>query len=118
MEPDMPSVPDQVPLAVQVLALELDQERVALWPGITALGLMVTLAVARGAVCVVVTAGVPLLQPERTKAEKRSMTKTKETAFKDPVGTCIRPSFYRPSSSPCWINRIQYRVTAKEHINM
>lgn len=92
----MPSVPDQAPLAVHVFALELDQERVALWPGMTALGLMATLAVARGAVWVVVMAGTPLLQPERTKAEKRSMTKTKEKVFQDPVGTCIRPSFYGP----------------------
>ncbi len=96
MEPDVARVPDQVPLAAQVVALELVQERVALWPGMTAPGLMATLTVAGGAAWVMAAAVLPLLQPERTKAERKSITKTREKAIREPVGSFIRPSFYEP----------------------
>ena len=77
--PDVASAPDQAPLAVQDVALELVQVRVALWPGITALGLMVRVTIAFSVGCTGVTAGVELLlQPERTKAERRNKTETKE----------------------------------------
>jgi len=46
LEPDVPWEPDQAPLAVQDVALALVQRMVALCPGITALGLMVSLTVA------------------------------------------------------------------------
>src|SRR5205814_4797175 len=96
MEPDVPSVPDQVPLPVQARALVLVHERVALWPGITALGLMETLAVAFGAGGVEMMFELPLLQPERTKAERRNMTKTKERVFRDSTGTFIAPRSMNP----------------------
>ena len=93
VDPEVARVPDQAPLAVQEVALEEPQVRVALCPGITEAGVtpMVTVVGAAGGAGVV--AGVdPLLQPERTKA-KRSKTANKEVAFLDPVGNCMTPPF-------------------------
>ena len=118
MEPDVLSVPDQAPLAVQAFALELVQERVALWPGMMALGLRETLTVALGDGGVEVIADPLPLQPERTKAKRRKMTHIEKRGFLDSVGTCIRPSFYELYASSCWIKRIQYRVRGKEYIYM
>ena len=89
----MAKVPDQAPLAVQVEASALVQVRVALCPGMTELGLrfMVTSARSGGGVIVIVFVG-PLLQPERTKAERRT-TAGKEVSFLAPVGNCITPPF-------------------------
>jgi hypothetical protein len=78
---------------VQAVALALDQVRVALWPGITALGLTDMVIVGLGADCGVVTeVPPPPPQLERTKAEKRSK-KAKETKFLVRAGICISPLF-------------------------
>jgi len=90
VEPDVPSVPDQAPLAVQELAFWLDQVRVALCPGITALGLMeieATEFAAGGAI----GTELPPLHPERTKAERTRSKQNREKGFPVFVGNCIRP---------------------------
>lgn len=78
MEPEIASVPDHEPPAVHDVALVLDHVRVALWPGITALGVIESVAVDLGAGGVLVVDDDPEPQPERTKAERNKTTKTKE----------------------------------------
>ena len=67
----------------------LDHVRVALCPGITAVGLIDMLTVGLGAAC---GAGsdFPLPQLERTK-DKMKRTKTRETHFRVIAGDCISP---------------------------
>lgn len=78
MEPEIASEPDQEPLAVHDVALVLDHVRVALWPGITALGVIESVAVALGAGVVLVIDDDPEPQPERTKTDRNKPTITKE----------------------------------------
>jgi hypothetical protein len=78
MEPEIARVPDQEPPAVHDVAFVLDHVRVALWPGITALGVIESVAVALGAGGVFVVGDDPEPQPERTKADRNKATKTKE----------------------------------------
>jgi hypothetical protein len=93
-EPDMASVPAQAPLAVQDVAFSLVQVMVALCPGITEIGVRLRVTNAGGGGWVKVAAGVTLeLQPERTKAERRSTTASKESDFLDSAGNCITPPF-------------------------
>jgi hypothetical protein len=90
-EPDVGCVPDQAPLPLQAVAWLLVQETVALWPGITELGVMEIVTDADGAGCVNEMADVaPPPQPERTRAERTMIRKTKERDFVS-AGTCIRP---------------------------
>ena len=88
-EPEVASEPDHPPLAVQDVAFELDQVMVALCPGITALGLIETLATARSGGGPMVTGELPLLQPERTKAETKKTTTIRKRNFPVCVGACI-----------------------------
>jgi hypothetical protein len=93
-EPDMASVPAQAPLAVQDVAFSLVQVMVALCPGITELGVTLRVTNAGGGGVVKVAALVDFLpQPEKTKAERRSTTASKESDFLDSAGTCITPPF-------------------------
>jgi hypothetical protein len=92
-EPDAAIVPDQAPLPVQELASVLVQVSVALWPGMTALGLIERLTVAFGPGCEAVIVVGDLLQPERTKVEKRRNNKTKERDFPVSEDTFIKPPF-------------------------
>ena len=94
MEPETASAPDQEPLAVQEVALVLDQVRVALWPGITALGVIKSVAVALGAGGVFVVDDDPEPQPERTKADRSKTTITKECRLLPNAGTCISPPLH------------------------
>ena len=94
LEPEAASVPDQAPLAVQEVAFPVVQVTVALCPGMTEVGARLSVTIAGGAGGVSVTGVVtPEVQPERTKAERKNKTETKERAFPVPVGTCIKPPF-------------------------
>jgi hypothetical protein len=96
-EPEVAMAPDQAPLAEQDEAFEDVQVTVALCPGMTELGLRFILIVVGNAGCVGGTMDFdPLLQPERTKAEKRR-TAGKEISFPGPVGSCITPPFHMNS---------------------
>ena len=90
VEPEVPRVPDHAPLAVQEVAFWLDQLRVALCPGMTALGLTEIEATEFGT-GVEMGVEVPPLQPERTKAERRNNKQNRERGFPVFAGNCIRP---------------------------
>jgi hypothetical protein len=88
VEPEVASVPDHVPLAVQDEAFALDHVRVALCPGETALGEMERLVLAGGA-CGGEMAVFAPEQPERTKAKTRSGRMSKDRDFLDSAGNGI-----------------------------
>ena len=95
VEPEVATEPDQAPLAVQDVAFALDQVTVAFWPGVTALGLMDMDAVALGGGGVGVTEEEPpLLQPERTKADRRQRKTTGQRGLPVRAGTCISPPIF------------------------
>jgi hypothetical protein len=87
---------------VQEVALLLDHVRVALCPGMTALGLIDTLTVVLGAGCGVGAETPPPPQLERTKELRK--TKTRKTHFRVTVGDCISPPFTEQSKSSCGLN--------------
>lgn len=93
VEPEIACAPDHAPLPVHDVALLLVQLRVALWPGMTALGLIEILTVAFGGGCGVRVDFAPPLQPERTKAETRRMTKIRDRGFLVSASRCITPPF-------------------------
>lgn len=94
VEPEVATVPDQALLAVHEVAFEAVQVSVALCPGITEAGARVRATMAGRAGGVVVAAVVTLeLQPERTKAERKSTTASKGSEALDSAGTCMTPPF-------------------------
>ena len=92
IDPEVGSEPDHVPLALQPVAFEVLQVRVALWPGSTATGLSEILSdVGAAGVDVVRIEFGPLLHPERTSNEMDRNAKAKERRFLVRAGKCIGP---------------------------
>lgn len=120
VEPEVPSVPDQAPLAVHEVAFPVVHVIVALCPGITEVGASDSVTIAAGVGGVGVVGVVTLeLQPERTKAEKRSTIASKESEFLLSAGTCITPPFCMNFLQVhFWIGRIQYRLPLNRHADM
>jgi hypothetical protein len=91
-EPEVGWEPDQASLAVHDVALVLDHVSVALSPGVTAAGAMERVVVTAGGGGVEWIEEEPLLQPERTRAQKRTI-KVPDRSFLFRAGAYIRPPF-------------------------
>lgn len=91
IDPEVGWGPDQEPLPLQAVAFWLLQVRVALWPGMTALGFRERLTLVGGPGWETTTDGMePLLHPVRTKEETVKNIKKGDVLGK--MGMCIWPS--------------------------
>jgi len=99
-------VPVHEPLAVQEVALAVDQVRVALWPGDTALGVTVMLMDAGAPVVPTEKAAFPPeLHAERASTESNSTTRTQKRDKGVSLGVFINLSFQWSAVDHCGLDK-------------